>query len=428
MYHVASPGVAPFRARRFAGEDIVGGMGNPFCGANPARYCGVSPYICYNCIVPDNIALYIHFPFCRRRCGYCSFVSYEGGESEIPAYLNALKAEMARRSGGQGVRSIFFGGGTPSLLSAGQVGDILSTAGSLFAVDEGAEVTIEANPGTVSGDYLASLRALGVDRLSLGVQSLNDAELALLGRIHTGAEARDAVRQARSSGFANLNLDLIYGLPGQTLGDWRNTLEEAMGMGPEHLSLYALSLEAGTPMAEAIGEQRLPAIDPDLSADQYELAEDLLLKDGYRHYEISNWARPGRECRHNITYWRNQPYLGVGVGAHSYLKGHRIANTESLDGYLAAFSGRVPPVPDLDEEIGPDLALAETVILGLRLDGGVCVDDIRSRFGIDILARYRPQIEEMAGHGLLESAGRHLQLTRRGRLLSNEVFWRFLPG
>ncbi len=387
-----------------------------------------SPYICYNYIVPDNIALYIHFPFCRRRCGYCSFVSYQGGEAEIPVYLKALNAEMARRSGGHGVRSIFFGGGTPSLLSTGQVGDILSTAGSLFAVDPGAEITIEVNPGMVGGEYLGSLRELGVDRLSLGVQSLNDRELELLGRIHTGAEAKDAVRLARGSGFANLNLDLIYGLPGQTPGDWRKTLEEAIDMGPEHLSLYALSLEAGAPMAEAIESKRLPAIDPDLAAEQYELAEDLLLKHGYLHYEISNWARPGWECRHNVTYWRNLPYLGVGVGAHSYLNCHRIANTKSLEGYIAAFSGREPPVPDLDEEIVPDLELAETVILGLRLGDGVCADDIRSRFGIDILARYRPQIEEMAGFGLLVSAGSRLQLTRRGRLLSNEVFWRFLPG
>ncbi|MFH1002814.1 MAG: coproporphyrinogen-III oxidase family protein, partial [Chloroflexota bacterium] len=258
-------------------------------------------------------------------------------------------------------------------------------------------------------------------------QSLKDNELARLGRIHSAAEARQAVHLARRAGFDNLNLDLIYGLPGQTLADWRRTLTGALEMAPEHLSLYALSLEAGTPLERDIADGHLPALDPDLAADQYELAEDILAEHDYRHYEISNWGKEGRQCRHNLTYWHNQPYLGVGVAAHSYVDGHRRANTEDLDAYLAAFADGTQPLVAMDEAIGPELERAETVILGLRLCRGIGPDEIKQRLGPDALAPYRRQVTEMSDAGLLEQAGGHLRLTRRGRLLSNEVFWRFLP-
>lgn len=354
-------------------------------------------------------------------------MSYEHREADIPAYLDALKEELVRRAGGERVRSIYFGGGTPSLLAASQVADILSTIDSLFIMDEAVEVTLEANPGTVDMTYLADIRELGVNRLSLGVQSLDDNELELLGRIHREAEAREAVRFARDSGFENLSIDLIYGLPGQTVAVWQDTLEEIIGMQPEHLSLYSLSVEAGTPMGVAIEEQSLPSIDPDLSADQYELAEDLLAVHGYHHYEISNWARQGMECYHNTVYWRNQPYLGAGVAAHSFLGGHRLANTRDIENYLQAFSNDLQTMPESDEEISPQLQLAETVILGLRMCKGVCLNDVRNRFGVDLPGYYSQHIEELVSSGLLEYNDGHIRLTRRGRLLSNEVLWRFLP-
>jgi oxygen-independent coproporphyrinogen-3 oxidase len=378
--------------------------------------------------VSRDIALYVHVPFCRRKCLYCSFVSYDNREADIPLYLSALKKELIGRAGGECIRSIYLGGGTPSLLPAEGIGDLLSLISTLFIMDEAAEITIEANPGTIDEAYLTAIRKSGVNRLSLGVQSLDDRELAMLGRIHTAAEASDAVRFARSSGFDNLSLDLIYGLPGQTLTDWQHSLENALAMGPEHLSLYALTLEEDTPMWTAIEKGSLPEIDPDLSADQYELAEDRLAAHDYSHYEISNWARQGRECRHNLTYWRNLPYLGVGAAAHSCIDGHRLANSNSLDKYIADFSGKTSALPEMDEEIGPELELAETAILGLRLCKGINADDIKSRFGIDILEHYRRQVKEMVDAGLLEQTDRHIRLTRRGRLLSNEVFWRFLPG
>lgn len=388
----------------------------------------------------NSIALYLHIPFCRRKCRYCSFVSYERRQADIPAYLRALKAELAQRSRGEQVSAIYFGGGTPTLLSPEHLGNILKTIHSLFDVEEAAEITTEANPGTIDETYLSAIRELGVNRLSLGVQSLNDKELALLGRIHTASEARQAARFARSAGFENLNLDLIYGLPGQSLAVWQQTLEEAVSLSPEHLSLYALTLEEGTPMKQAIDNGILPEIDPDRAAAQYELAEDLLTDRGYRHYEISNWAKPGRECRHNLTYWHNRHYLGVGVAAHSWLDGRRLANTDSIDKYLAEFakskgqraerreSFALHSSLEMAEEIPPELELAETIILGLRLDEGVSVSDIQSRFGINPLSHYHRQIDEMTIAGLLECSGDNLRLTRRGRLLSNEVFWRLLPA
>jgi oxygen-independent coproporphyrinogen III oxidase len=287
---------------------------------------------------------------------------------------------------------------------------------------------MEANPGTVDEAYLTAVRKLGVNRLSLGVQSFNERELVLLGRIHNAAQARDAVRFARSAGFDNLSLDLIYGLPGQDITGWQHSLDEALALKPEHLSVYGLTLEEDTPMRTAISQGFLPALDPDLSADQYELAEDRLAASHYEHYEISNWARRGRECRHNLTYWCTLPYIGAGVAAHSYMNSRRFANTENLDKYIAGFSGKTSLAPELDEEINTELELAESIILGLRIVEGINVAEVKSRFGIDILTHYRRQVEEMTAAGLLEQNNGNIKLTRRGRLLSNEVFWRFLPG
>jgi oxygen-independent coproporphyrinogen-3 oxidase len=384
-------------------------------------------YICYNYSVSREIALYIHVPFCRRKCPYCSFVSYDYRADDIPLYLSALKKEFQKKASGERVRSIYFGGGTPSLLPAADIGELLTLIRTQFTPDKAAEISIEANPGTVDRAYLTDIRKSGVNRLSLGAQSLNDRELVLLGRIHTAAEAKEAVKSARASGFDNINIDLIYGLPAQGLSDWQHTLEEAVLLGPEHISLYGLTLEEDTPMRTAISQGFLPALDPDRSADMYELAEDFLAARGYVHYEISNWARPGRECRHNLVYWHNLPYLGIGLAAHSCMNGRRFANTKDLDKYLAYCSGKKPPVPELDEEISPEMEMAETVILGLRLGEGIKAADIKSRFGIDILEHYRQQIEEMTAAGLLEQADGRIRLTRRGRLLSNEVFWRLLP-
>lgn len=382
-----------------------------------------APAFCYNGNVTSR-ALYIHLPFCRRKCGYCSFVSCAGREGAIPAYLDALRREIAARADGSTVPSVFFGGGTPSLLSASQVETVVTTVREHFDVQKDAEITLEANPGTVEERYLADLRRAGVNRLSLGVQRFDTAALKMLGRIHTVAEAREACAAARRAGFANVNLDLMYGLPGDDPASWRRSLEAAVELGPEHLSLYALTLEPETPLGLAAAAAEVPPLDPDLAADQYELAEDLLEAAGYTHYEISNWARPGRECRHNLVYWDNEPYLGFGAAAHSSENGRRYANTNDLDEYIAA-SGVAPL--SLDETLDGPTRRAETVILGLRQGGGIDLAALSRRLGVDVAAEYLARFAELAAAGLLERAGGRLRLTRRGRLLGNEVFWRLLP-
>lgn len=374
-----------------------------------------------------DLALYIHIPFCRRRCGYCSFISFDSRGDDIELYLRALKTDIAHHAGNERLTSIYFGGGTPSLLSVEQLAGVLGAVSHSFSVDETAEISMEANPGTIDEGYLSAVRELGINRLSLGAQSLDERELRLLGRIHTKTEARESIRFARSAGFDNVNFDLIYGLPGQSVQDWRSTLEEMLTLAPEHLSLYSLTLEPEAPMWRALKDGYLPDIDPDIAAGQYEFAEDLLAAGGYRHYEISNWAKEGYECRHNLTYWQNKPYLGVGVAAHSWLGNHRLASTGDIDEYLASFASGASLLPEMDEEISPELELAETVILGLRLGSGIGIDNINNRFSIDLMAHYGRTIREMTDSGLLEFAGGRLVLTRRGRLLSNEVFWRFLP-
>jgi len=299
-----------------------------------------------------------------------------------------------------------------------------------------AECTVEANPGTVSRDGLHALRQAGVNRLSLGVQSLHDEELALLGRVHTAREALAAYDLAREAGFANINLDLILGLPGQSLSRWRETLFQALALRPEHLSLYALTVEEGTPLAARIAAGLLPAPDDDLAAQMVELAEALLEQEGYRHYEISNWARgeaasaaetaiPALACRHNLKYWRNEPYLGLGAAAHSYDGRRRWANTPVVETYihhtLAGQDGVVQ-----SEVLSAAQRLDETMMLGLRLVSGIAWEDLARRFGQDPRDVYRRQIADLVETGLLAVDAWGLRLTARGRLLGNRVFAAFL--
>jgi oxygen-independent coproporphyrinogen III oxidase len=375
----------------------------------------------------NELALYLHFPFCRRRCHYCSFVSFAGREADIGQYVHSLADEIRLRRRPQAtLRSIYFGGGTPSLLKAAQISSLLATIGTLYPLKPDAEITIEANPGTVSEGSFVGLKQAGVNRISLGVQSLDDGELGLLGRLHTAGEARAAILLARGAGFTNLSLDFIYGIPGRRPDTWHTVLEEAISMGVEHLSLYPLTLEEDSLLGKRVSRGEVPAPDPDQAADEYELAELMLARAGFVHYEISNWAKPGCESRHNLAYWQGIPYLGAGVAAHSFLDGERLANTRSLDGYLAALTaGRLPECER--EVIDEGTTLAEAVILGLRLQDGVDISDTERRFKVNLRQRFAREIEELSELGLLAETGGCLKLSPRGRLLGNEVFWRFLP-
>lgn len=395
---------------------------------------------------PDPLSLYLHIPFCTLKCSYCDFNSYAGLEGLVDTYIDALTAEM--RLWGEVVRgrplaTIFFGGGTPSLLNLPQLERAFSAIHAHFQVETGAEVSLEANPGTVEAGYLRELLALGVNRLSLGVQSFHDDELVALDRIHSAEEARQAYRWAREAGFERISLDLIYGLPEQPPERWQATLEEGVALEPDHLSLYALTVEEGTKLAYDIDRGRVPAPDGDAQAEMYEWSCEALAAAGYGQYEISNWARRGQECRHNLTYWRNGEWLGLGAGAHSHFGGYRFADVYSPKQYVRSVEETVaaglPPAEDTRsllkamaqviylEEQPPEVAMADTAILALRLNEGLSLEEFRSRFGRELTDVYGDTFAKLSSLGLIDHRDGRLHLTPRGRLLANEVFVRLLP-
>jgi len=386
-----------------------------------------------------SIGLYAHIPFCTAKCGYCDFNSYAGHDHLIPAYSQALVKDAALwrdAVGERTVETLFFGGGTPSLTPLEDMRQIIEGLRSAFAFRSDAEISLEANPGSLSVEYLRGLRDLGFNRLSIGVQSFDDDELVALDRIHTGADAIEAYRAARSAGFDNVNLDFIYGLPDQPLEKWQHTLEKALALRPEHLSLYALTIEEGTPLARDIARGRVAPPDPDVQADHYEWTMDRMAQAGYDHYEISNWSLPGRRCRHNLVYWQNREYLGLGAGAHSFLNGARFSTAllpnryvelvdESSDA-MANGRGEMKHVISA-ETITDDLSVADTLILGLRLNDGINLHAFTTKYGRTVDDMYGALLDEFEGYGILERTDTHLRLTRRGRLLSNELFQRLLP-
>jgi len=408
-------------------------------------------------------SLYLHIPFCRHRCAYCDFNTYAGLEGLVPDYVRALCREIAYSVESTGERveahTVFFGGGTPSLLPIEALDSILEVLGQAFSLDSDLELTLEANPGTLDLDYLCELHRLGVNRISLGMQSANPEELRLLERQHDYGDVIQAVIWARKAGFENVNLDLIFGLPYQSLESWQNNLERAAGLKPEHLSLYALTLEHGTPMQHWVERGLLNEPDADLAADMYEWAGVYLDSKGYQQYEISNWARQDANgqvmsCRHNLQYWRCLPYLGFGAGAHGYAAGVRTANVLSPAVYIERMLAQRPsnfnlqlPASNQHSEIShqqfpatPATAQAETIdrttemgevmMMGLRLtDEGVLREAFHDRFGETLEAVYGSQIERLVGLGLLEWGGEDqdiLRLTRQGRLLGNQVFVEFI--
>ena len=416
--------------------------------------------------------LYVHIPFCATKCPYCDFNTYAGIEALMGPYLAALRSEIelwGEILGGPRLETVFFGGGTPSYLPAGSLDMLLDAVRGAFGLADDAEVTAEANPDDLGAEKLASLLDAGVNRLSIGVQSLDDGLLRVLGRRHSAREAIEAFRAAREAGFDNVSIDLMYGLPDQTPEQWGATLDGALGLRPSHISMYCLTLEEGTPMERDAAAGRIPVPDGDLAADMYLAAEVKTAEAGLRHYEISNWAIPGRESRHNLLYWRNRPFLGVGPGAHSYLSGHRFHNIRSPREYIRRmtsggttslpFPYRREPIPgptSLDsrpvsstgqalrgndgshpafdsipvveaaEPVDRRLEMAETMMMGLRLDTGVDPDRFAARFGEPPAYVYGEIIDDLQDDGLLEMADRSFVLTPRGRLLGNEVFSRFL--
>jgi oxygen-independent coproporphyrinogen-3 oxidase len=355
-------------------------------------------------------------------------------ESLIPAFVDALIAEigyLGQSKPQQTVHTIFFGGGTPSLLTPEQLKGIMEALHQHFLIAADAEITLEANPNDVDAAYLAQLRQSGVNRLSLGVQTVNDNELRLFARRHSVDEIAAAVRAARQAGFDNINLDLIYGIPHQTLDTWNYTLDQVIRLQPSHLSLYALGLEEGTPMYDWVHQGRVAIPEDDLTADMYELATDVLAGAGYEQYEISNWSKPGRQCQHNLQYWLNLPYAGLGPGAHGFADGIRYSTVLSPYKYVELmsqpFNGSLefPLTPAVDQQtrLQKEDEIAETLIMGLRLTAeGIRWSTFESRFGEDLRVLRRAVIDKYVAHQLLEADEQRVRLTRQGRLLSNTIF------
>jgi oxygen-independent coproporphyrinogen-3 oxidase len=379
-------------------------------------------------------AVYVHVPFCRAKCSYCDFVAFAHRETDIERWSQQVLAELEHWShhrDGETARSVFFGGGTPSLVPASILGNLLEAIGRAIGIASGAEISLEANPSSTEPERAAGWRAAGFTRVSLGVQSFDAVRLRLLGRLHGPAGAREAVDVVRAAGFERVSLDLIYGLPGHGIADWEHELEQALHLETGHLSLYALTVEAGTPLARQVvaGDVQVP--DDDVLADCYELAEARLDAAGYRHYEISNWARPGHECRHNLAYWRNETFLGLGAGAWSRAHDARFAVTSDLDAYLAwdGVPAATPLHPTLHNPIEPIDASGdarETAMLQLRLDDGLDLDAFASRHGTSARAAVESALSEPEAWGLVAAQGARRTLTPRGRLLSNDVFQRIL--
>ena len=371
-----------------------------------------------------GVGLYIHIPFCVAKCAYCDFNSYSTLGWLMESYERAVRCELERAfaSWQFTAETLYLGGGTPTVMPAESLTAMVDLVRSHS--EHLAEITVEANPGTVTLDQLRTLRKSGVNRISLGVQSMDDNELAVLGRIHNCRSAMQSVQLVRDAGFDNLNIDLIFGLPGQSVRSWANTLEKTVSLGPEHISLYALTVEPGTHLYDLIRDGSLPAVDEDLSAEMYTLAEEFLAKAGYEHYEISNWALPARQCRHNLIYWHNLPYLGMGAGAWSYWQGQRWSNIRDPREYVArALNGE--SLVEESECASRSQEISETLILGLRLMDGVPKESFRQRFGIELCELYGQEIAYLVQADLLEDTDDCIRLTKRGRLLGNEVFARF---
>ncbi len=424
------------------------------------------------------ISLYFHIPFCTHRCAYCDFNTYAGQEEAVPAYVEALRDEMRIVAGSAPERlrahTVFFGGGTPSLLSPRQFEGLFQTMRASFDLLPGAEISLEANPGTVDAESLAALRSLGFNRISLGVQSAHPDELRQLERIHDYFDVVHAVEWSRRAGFDNLNLDLIFGLPEQSLDRWQATVRLVLDLHPEHLSLYALTLEHGTPFGRWAARGLMPLPDPDAAAEMYAWAESALADAGSEHYEISNWARGNDEsrwrkadlgsyaCRHNLQYWRNLPYLGFGAGAHGYAAGIRYSNVLRIKTYIDRLTnaGSRNPLPfplspgTVDQHrVSLRDEMQETMITGLRLtQEGISAGAFQRRFGQALADVFGKEIDELVGLGLLDWAltptplpqgdrvasrsgaeggaevreDKALRLTKRGHLLGNQVFMRFV--
>lgn len=372
--------------------------------------------------------LYVHVPFCVGKCHYCAFISVPPLSGELSEYPDLLLRELKQHPPGESLASVYFGGGTPSLLQPDQLARLIDEIHRHSGISPDAEITLEANPGTVDLNSLQGFRAAGINRISLGIQSFDAQALKCLGRIHTPEQSRKAFLDIRAAGFTNVSIDLMHSLPNQSLDQWQTELRHAVRLAPEHISVYGLTIEEDTPFARSYPDNSPELADEDLSADMFELADTFLSGSGFEHYEIANYARHGHRSQHNCGYWQRDGYLGLGVAAHSFLReghGTRFSNPDSLDTYRSGIlSGRLPRIDE--QHLTHPEAMAEYLFLGLRLAEGVSLSAFEREFGIPLLSEYASVLPELVNLGLLIRTDDFIALTQRGMLLSNQVFSRFL--
>lgn len=381
----------------------------------------------------ERLELYIHIPFCVKKCFYCDFLSFPSETAVRERYVGQLVQEIAAMGGRYPsfeVTSVFLGGGTPSILLAEQTERILQAVRESFCLCGDAEITTEANPGTLDAEKLTRYREAGINRLSLGLQSADDGELERLGRIHTYGDFLTSFELARKSGFTNINIDLMSALPGQTLESYRRTLELAVSLRPEHLSAYSLIIEEGTPFYDWYERDRLSLPDEDVEREMYHFTKAFLQEQGYDRYEISNYAKKGYECRHNIGYWDGTSYLGLGLGASSYLEGERFFNKKEIERYLGYQRTDFLKRSHHQEiqKLTAEERMEEFMFLGLRMRKGVSAGEFEKRFGVPIREIYGPVLERFEREGLLETDGESgsVRLTDYGIDVSNRVLCEFL--
>jgi oxygen-independent coproporphyrinogen-3 oxidase len=371
------------------------------------------------------LGLYVHIPFCSAICNYCNFNRGLFDGDLKTQYVSALLQEIQIRADGAEADTIFFGGGTPSLLEPREVASIIEVCRQSFALSADAEVTLEANPETVTSEKLAGFRAAGINRLSFGVQSFRDEELQRLSRLHSASRAREAFGMARAAGFDNVSLDLMMWLPEQSVSDWLTSVQGLIGLGPEHASLYLLEIYPNAPLRDAMARGRWVVAAEDDAAEMYLQGMAALDEAGYAQYEISNVARRGRESRHNIKYWTDEEWLGFGCGAHSTRKGVREKNVASTSEYISLVAARSPLVVER-RPLSSQARLEEALFMGLRLTRGLELAAIESRYQTDVWNLYGRDLEPFVDQGLLIYDGAHLRLTRQGMLLANEVMAVFI--
>ncbi|MGI6421104.1 MAG: radical SAM family heme chaperone HemW [Syntrophomonadaceae bacterium] len=378
----------------------------------------------------QGLGLYIHIPFCLKKCNYCDFYSLPVQTGILQRYVRAVVKELelrARDVEDRRIKSVYLGGGTPSLLSPSELSLIINSINLNWDLDNEAEVSLEANPASLNGKALEFIHKAGFNRISLGVQSFQDRDLQILGRSHSSQEAWQSIELIKNSGFSNLNLDLIYGIPGQTIDKWQETLAQALDARPAHLSVYLLQLDEEVPLSRYIKAGHYQLCDEDTEAQMYQLAIQMIEKAGLFQYEISNFARPGYECQHNLGYWKANEYLGIGPGAVSFQGNRRYINKKNLLEYLGCLEkDQEPETEELEFMDAQELA-ADAIILGLRLCTGIKLKDLVQTYGINELNYYKDIIEGFINQGLLEMDKGYLRLSRKAYFLSNQVICHFLP-